>query len=212
MLPDNSHRGGVLGMAAVLAVTSYPNRTSPVLRGKWVLEAMLGTPPPPPPPSVPALEEAHAGGVAKIMRERLEQHRRDAACAGCHSRIDPLGFALENYDVLGRWRSEADGAPVDSKGELTDGTKFDGAEELKTVLLGKKDLFIRNLTVKMLGYALGRGLRLEDSCTVDQIVARLKENDYKARTLIEEIVLSVPFRYQAGGTPAVSSVSQGGVQ
>ena len=212
MLPEDSHRGGVLGMAAVLAVTSYPNRTSPVLRGKWVLEAMLGTPPPPPPPSVPALEEAHVGGVAKTMRERLEQHRRDAACAGCHSRIDPLGFALENYDVLGRWRTEADGAPVDAKGELTDGTKFDGAEELKTVLLSKKDLFIRNLTVKMLGYALGRGLRLEDSCTVDQIVARLKENDYKARTLIEEIVLSVPFRYQAGGTPAVSSVSQGGVQ
>jgi len=212
MLPEDSHRGGVLGMAAVLAVTSYPNRTSPVLRGKWVLEAMLGTPPPPPPPSVPALEEAHAGGVAKTMRERLEQHRRDAACAGCHSRIDPLGFALENYDVLGRWRTQADGAPVDAKGELTDGTRFDGAEELKTVLLSRKDLFIRNLTVKMLGYALGRGLRLEDSCTVDQIVARLKANDYKARTLIEEIVLSVPFRYQAGGAPPVSPVTQGGVQ
>jgi len=211
-LPENSHRGGVLGMSAVLAVTSYPNRTSPVLRGKWVLEAVLGTPPPAPPASVPALEEAHAGVAGKTMRERLEQHRRDAACAGCHSRIDPLGFALENYDVLGRWRTEDSGAPVDAKGELTDGTKFDGPVELKAALLNRKDVFIRNLTVKMLGYALGRGLRLEDSCTVDQIVARLKDNDYKARTLVEEIVLSVPFRYQAGASPAVSSMSRGGGQ
>jgi hypothetical protein len=212
MLPENSHRGGVLGMAAVLAVSSYPNRTSPVLRGKWVLEALLGTPPPAPPASVPALEEAHAGVAGKTMRERLEQHRRDAACAGCHSRIDPLGFGLENYDVLGRWRTEDSGAPVDAKGELTDGTKFDGPEELKAMLLSRKDVFIRNLTVKMLGYALGRGLRLEDSCTVDQIVARLKDNDYKAQTLVEEIVLSVPFRYQAGVSPAVSSLGKGGVQ
>jgi len=206
MLPEDSHRGGLLGMSAVLAVSSYPNRTSPVLRGKWVLEALLGTPPPAPPPSVPALEEAHAGGTAKSMRERLEQHRRDPGCAACHSRIDPLGFGLENYDVLGRWRTTDSGLPVDAKGELPDGTKFDGAEELKAVLLSRKDQFVLNLTRKMLGYALGRGLRLEDSCTVDQIVARLKETDYRAQTLIEEIVLSVPFRYQAGASPALSSM------
>lgn len=206
MLPEDSHRGGLLGMSAVLAVSSYPNRTSPVLRGKWILESVLGTPPPAPPPSVPALEEAHAGGTAKSMRERLEQHRRDPGCATCHSRIDPLGFGLENYDVLGRWRTTDSGLPVDAKGELPDGTKFDGAEELKAVLLSRKDQFVLNLTRKMLGYALGRGLRLEDSCTVDQIVARLKEADYRAQTLIEEIVLSVPFRYQAGASPALSSM------
>ena len=199
-------------MAAVLAVSSYPNRTSPVLRGKWVLEALLGAPPPPPPASVPALEEAHAGAAAKTIRQRLEQHRRDPACASCHGRIDPLGFALENYDVLGRWRTEDSGGSVDAQGELPDGTKFNGPEELKALLLSRKDVFLRNLTSKLLGYALGRGLRLEDSCTVDQIVARVKENDYKARTLVHEIVLSVPFRYQAGAGPAVSSATQGGVR
>jgi hypothetical protein len=205
-LPENSHRGGLLGMAAVLSVSSYPNRTSPVLRGKWVLEALLGTPPPPPPPSVPALEEAHAGAAPKSVRERLEQHRRDAACAVCHSRIDPLGFGLENYDVLGRWRTEDAGAPLDTRGELPDGTKFNGPEELKAVLLDRKDLFIRNLTRKFLAYALGRGLRLEDSCTVDRIVARLREDDYKAQTLVQEIVLSIPFRYQAGAHSALSAM------
>jgi mono/diheme cytochrome c family protein len=210
MLPENSHRGGLLGMAAVLEVTSYPNRTSPVLRGKWILESLLGTPPPPPPPSVPALEEAHPGALAKTMRERLEQHRRDPACATCHASIDPLGFSLENYDVMGRWRTQDAGAPVDTRGELPDGAKFDGPEELKKMLLSRKDVFIRNLTSKLLGYALGRGLRLEDSCTVDQIVARLKENDYKAQTLVMDIVLSTPFRYQAGTNLPVESASQGG--
>ena len=115
-LPENSHRGGLLGMAAVLAVSSYPQRTSPVLRGKWILDAMLGTPPPPPPPNVPELKENHAGEPPKTVRERLTQHRENPACASCHSRIDPLGFALENYDVLGRWRSEDDGKPVDAQG------------------------------------------------------------------------------------------------
>jgi hypothetical protein len=210
-LPEDSHRGGLLGMAAVLAVSSYPNRTSPVLRGKWILEALLGTPPPPPPPSVPALEEAHAGAVPKTMRERLRQHRSDPACAACHSRIDPLGFSLENYDVLGRWRTTDAGMPVDAKGELPDGTKFDGPQELKAVLLSRKDVFVRNLTRKLLAYALGRGLRLEDSCTVDQIVARLKETDYSAQTLVREIVLSVPFRFQAAAPPALTSM-KGAVQ
>jgi hypothetical protein len=126
--------------------------------------------------------------------------------------MDPIGFGLENYDVLGRWRTEDSGSPVNAQGELPDGTKFDGPEELKAVLLSRKDVFIRNLTSKLLGYGLGRGLRLEDSCTVDQIAARLKENDYKAQTLVQEIVLSVPFRYQAGAKAAMSSVNQGGVR
>jgi hypothetical protein len=197
-LPEGSRRGGLLGMPAILAVSSYPYRTSPVLRGAWILDSILGAPPPPPPPDVPALEKPQEGDAPKSMRELLTQHRADAACASCHSRIDPLGFALENYDVIGRWRDEDGGKPIDNSGELAGGRTFQGPDGLKTALLERKDLFIRNLTSKMLGYALGRGLTLEDSCTVDGIVARLKENDYRAQTLIEEIVLSMPFRYQAG--------------
>jgi Protein of unknown function (DUF1592)./Protein of unknown function (DUF1588)./Protein of unknown function (DUF1585). len=157
-LPAGSHRGGLLGMPAVLAVSSYPYRTSPVLRGTWILESILGTPPPPPPPNVPALEESRPGVPAKTVARGLTQHRANPACAGCHSRIDPMGFALENYDVVGRWRDQDAGKPVDNAGEMPDGTKFAGPDELKAVLLDHKDLFIRNLTNKMLGYALGRGL------------------------------------------------------
>jgi mono/diheme cytochrome c family protein len=201
-LPDYTHRGGLLGMAAVLTVSSYPYRTSPVLRGAWILDSILGTPPPPPPPNVPKLEETAAGAAPKSVRERLTQHRANPACASCHSRIDGLGFALENYDPIGRWREEDSGSPVDTSGALQDGTKFIGPDELKTALLQRKDLFLRNLTSKMLGYALGRGLTLSDSCTVDSIVAKLKDNNYSARALVEEIVLSVPFRQQAPGAKA----------
>ena len=200
-IPDGSHRGGLLGMAAISAVSSYPNRTSPVLRGKWILGSLLGTPPPPPPPNVPLLKEVHAGEAPRTLRERLEQHRLNPACATCHNRIDPLGFGLENYDVLGRWRTEDEGKPIDAKGVLPDGTSFDGPEQLKMALLAQKDLFIRHLTNKMLGYALGRGLTIEDSCTVDHIVAEVARNEYRAHTLIQEVVSSVPFRYRAGTNP-----------
>ena len=193
-LPPGSGRGGVLGMPAVLAVTSYPYRTSPVLRGAFILDAILGTPPPPPPPNVPSLEEAVAGVAPKSVRERLTQHRANPNCAGCHSRIDPLGFALENYDAIGRWRVEEAGKPVDNSSAMADGKKLVGADGLKALLLEKKDIFVRNLTNKMLGYALGRGLTLKDSCTVDAIVADMKQNDYSAGKLVEAIVLSVPFR------------------
>lgn len=199
-LPDGSHRGGLLGMSAVLAVSSHPQRTSPVLRGKWMLDAILGTPPPPPPPNVPALEEP-TGEAPKTVRELLTRHRADPVCASCHSRIDPLGFALENYDALGRWRTEEGGKPVDAKGELPDGTTFDGPDQLKAVLLEKKGLFVRNLTNKMLGYALGRGLTLKDSCVVDGIVADVERNNFSAHTLINAVVMSVPFRYQTGAIP-----------
>jgi hypothetical protein len=197
-LEEGSHRGGILTMAAVLAVSSYPQRTSPVLRGKWVLENILGTPPPPPPPNVPALTENAAGVAPKTLRERLEQHRANAVCATCHDRIDPLGFALENYDVLGRWRTMDSGKPIDSAGQLPDGTKISGPDDLKKVLLDRKDGFVRFFTSKMLGYALGRGLTPADSCTIDDIVAKVAADDYRAQTLVREIVLSVPFRYQAG--------------
>lgn len=199
-----SHRGGLLGMAAIAAVSSNPNRTSPVLRGKWILETLLGTPPPPPPPNVPELKEARAGDPPKTLRERLEQHRQNPVCATCHDRIDPMGFGMEPYDVLGRWRTEDAGKPIDAKGELPDGTKFDGPDELKKALLAKKDQFLHHLTSKMLGYALGRGLTLDDSCTVDRIVAEVAKNEYKSHTLIQEIVLSVPFRYQAGTNPRLA--------
>ncbi|HXB70634.1 MAG TPA: DUF1588 domain-containing protein [Candidatus Acidoferrales bacterium] len=202
-LPQGSTRGGLLGMPAVLAVSSYPYRTSPVLRGAWILESILGTPPPPPPAEVPALEKQDSAEAPKSVREMLTQHRANAACAGCHSRIDPLGFALENYDFIGRWRDQDAGKPIDNRGELPDGTIVAGPQSLKAALLDRKDLFVRNLTVKMLGYALGRGLTLQDSCTVDRIVAELRDNDYRAQKLIELIVLSVPFQYQppAAGRP-----------
>lgn len=194
-LPEGSNRGGLLGMPAVLAVSSYPYRTSPVLRGAWILEALLGTPPPPPPPNVPPLEDAKSA-TAKTVRERLAQHRENAVCASCHARIDPLGFPLENYDVLGKWRDTDNGQPIDASAELMDGAKFSGPAGLRKVLLDRKDLFIRNLTAKLLGYALGRGLTMQDSCTVDDIVNKVKQNNYSSRTLLEEVVLSKPFRYQ----------------
>lgn len=209
-LPPGSNRGGLMGMPAVMAVSSYPYRTSPVLRGAWILESMLGTPPPPPPPNVPALEEPAAGAAPKTMKERLAQHRSNAVCASCHSRIDGLGFALENYDVLGRWRSEAGGKAIDNSGELS-GVTFQGPAGLRQVLLERKDLFVHNLTTKMLGYALGRGLTLSDSCTVDSIVEQVKNDGYRAQTLVEAIVLSVPFRYQAAQPlkSAVAAASKG---
>ena len=207
-LPEDSHRGGILGMAAVMAVSSYPQRTSPVLRGKWILETLLGTPPPPPPPDVPDLKEEHAGEAPRTLRERLEEHRRNAVCASCHARIDPLGFPLENYDVLGRWRTEDAGKPIDTAGELPDGTKIGDVAALKKVLLERKVAFFRHLTSKLLGYALGRGLTPADACTVDRIADSLEGEQFKSQALIRGIVLSVPFRYQTG-TIAGKAVQEG---
>ncbi|MEZ5400259.1 MAG: DUF1592 domain-containing protein [Bryobacteraceae bacterium] len=203
-LPTGTHRGGLLGMGAVLAVTSQPNRTSPVLRGKWILDAILGTPPPPPPPAVPALPDNHAGDALKTVRERLELHRANPVCASCHDRIDPLGFALDNYDVLGRWREDDAGRPIDASGKMPDGTAFNGPEEFKKILLERKEDFARQVTTKLLGYALGRGLTLEDHCAVSQIVGKWKEEGFGMRRLIEEIALSAPFRYQPGADPKLS--------
>ncbi len=197
-LPADSPRGGLLGMSAVLAVSSYPHRTSPVLRGKWILETLLGTPPPPPPPDVPKLDESTNTEKPVSLRERLELHRADAACASCHASMDPLGFGLENFDVLGRWRTEVDEIPIDARGELPDGTTFDGPEALKKLLLERKQQFARNLTSKMLGYALARQLTNEDDCVVESVLEKLAENEYQAQTLIVEIVRSVPFRYKQG--------------
>jgi hypothetical protein len=203
-LPEGSHRGGLLGMSAVLMISSHPHRTSPVLRGKWVLETMLGTPPPPPPPDVPKLDESASAVSASSLRDRLAQHRANPTCASCHNRIDPLGFALENFDVLGRWRTEDAGQPIDATGKLPDGTEFDGPDQLKAALMQKKDVFVRNFVRKTLGYALGRGLTFQDSCTVDAIVAEVERNNYRAQALINAVVMSAPFRYQAA--PAKQAV------
>lgn len=201
-LPADVKRGGLLGMPAVLMVSSHPHRTSPVLRGKWMLDSILGTPPPPPPPNVPKLDEGKEAATPATLRERLAQHRDNPACASCHDRIDPLGFALENYDVMGRWRDEEAGKQIDPRAELPDGTRLEGPVELKAALVQRKDLFARNLTNKLLGYALGRGLTLQDSCTVDSIIAEAERNNYSAHSLIEAIVFSAPFRYQAPAKPA----------
>ena len=197
-LADENRRGGLLSMAAVLAVSSYPHRTSPVLRGKWILETILGDPPPPPPPNVPELEESASSVSTESLRQRLELHRQNVACAQCHDRIDPLGFGLENYGVLGRWRDKYEGHTVDARGALPDGTTFSGPAELKLALLGRKDQFVRHLTKKMLGYALGRGLTYYDYCAVNSIVDKLRANDYKSHHLLFGIIQSVPFRFKAG--------------
>jgi hypothetical protein len=191
---DYRYRGGLLGMGGVLTVSSYPRRTSPVLRGAWVLEKMLGVELPPPPPDVPALDESAEAVQAGTLRERLLQHRQDPACASCHDRIDPLGFALENFDELGRWRDRDEGGPIDPVASLPDGSSIDGPAGLKQYLLARKDTFVRVLTRKMLGYALGRSLRPPDLCTVESIVRRLHENDYRAQELVLGIVMSQPFR------------------
>ena len=160
-------RGGVLGMAAVLTLTSYPRRTSPVLRGKWVLEELLGTPPPPPPAMVKSLPTDDRIRNGLTFRQRLEQHRQKAQCASCHARLDPLGFGLENFDVLGRWRDQVQQKPVDASGKLTTGEEFAGAVALKTILVEtKRELFVRNLVERMLSYALRRGLEYYDAKAV----------------------------------------------
>ncbi|EEF61782.1 Protein of unknown function DUF1592 [Pedosphaera parvula Ellin514] len=192
----DANRGGVLGMSAVLTMTSYPLRTSPVLRGKWVLEQILGTPPPPPPPLVQSLPPNDHPVDGLTLRQQLEKHRSNPNCAGCHSKMDPLGFGLENFDAIGRWRAEIEQKPVDASGVMPSGEKFTGPAELKKVLLNRKDDFARNLTEKMLAYALGRGLEYYDVPTVKEITKKLAESNYRSSVLIAEIVKSYPFQYR----------------
>ena len=198
-IENDPHRGGLLSMAAILAVSSHPHRTSPVLRGKWILETLLGDTPPPPPPGIPPLDEDSHEAEAQSLRQRLEQHRADPTCATCHDKMDPLGFSLENYDVLGRWRTEEGGQPVDARATMPDGTEFEGPAQLKQILMDRKDQIVRHLTRKMLGYALSRGLTFEDFCTIDAIVEDLKANEYGSHRLLMGIVESIPFRYKFSG-------------
>jgi hypothetical protein len=199
-LPDKN-RGGVVTMGAVLTLTSYPRRTSPVLRGKWILEEILGTPPPPPPPVIASLPDNDRARDGLTFRQQLEKHRTKEECAGCHAKLDPPGFALENYDAIGRWRTEIDKRPVDASGALASGEKFNGPAELKALLLQRKGDFARNVTERMYAYALNRGLEFYDIPIVRHTTKVLAQSDYRASALILEIVKSYPFQYRRGTGP-----------
>ncbi len=190
-------RAGILTQASILAVTSNPTRTSPVKRGKFVLENLLGTPPPAPPANVPQLDDA-GRQLTGTLRQRLEQHRADPSCAACHKLMDPIGFALENFDAVGRYRTEDDGAAIDTSGELPTGEHFAGLPELRELLLHlKRDDFLQCLAEKTLVYAVGRGLEYYDQCAVDKIKNALELDDYRFSRLVLEVVKSEPFQKQA---------------
>ena len=192
------NRRGLLGQGSVLSLTAVATRTSPVFRGKFVLSTLLNTPPPPPPPNVPTLEESNkeAGStVPKTVREQLELHRKNPACASCHRIIDPPGFALENFNSVGQWRDrDADGAPIDAGGVLADGTQVDGPAALREAILGRPEAFVTTLTERILTYALGRGLEPVDMPVVRRIVKKAGQNDYRFGSIIMGIVESAPFQ------------------
>jgi mono/diheme cytochrome c family protein len=190
-------RSGVLTQASILTITSYPTRTSVVLRGKWLMENVLNAPPPPPPPNVPMLDEATVGNTGSL-RQQMEKHRANAMCASCHNRIDPLGFGLENYDPIGRWRTSDGKFPVDSTGTLPSGKSFKSPEELKEILKSSKDAFAQGVTEKLLTYALGRGLERYDRPATKSINQKLASDDYRFGRLISEIVNSAPFQMRRG--------------
>ena len=189
-------RSGIVTQASVLLLSSYPTRTSPVLRGKWLLENILGTPPPPPPDGVPELEETDVS--TGTLRQQLEKHRANPACAVCHEKMDALGFGMENYDPIGRWRTHEGDLPLDTSGVLPSGDSFAGPAQLKSILSGQLDDFARCLTEKMLTYALGRGLESYDQPVVDEIVRGLAEDNYRFSRLMDEIVKSKPFQMRRG--------------
>ena len=193
-------RGGILGQGSLLTVTSYPNRTSPVLRGKWVLTNILGTPPPPPPADVPDLPERGEGGRPATVRDRMEQHRRNPQCRVCHAPMDPLGLALENYDAVGRWRSAEGGLPIDVTGVLPDGSQFAGPGGMRTLLLERREQFVRTVTEKLLVYALGRAIGPRDRHVVRQIVRDAERRDYRWSAVINGIVASPLFRMRRSAT------------
>ena len=197
----DEQRKGLLGKGSILTATSYANRTSPVLRGKWVLENILGTPPPPPPPNVPELKEPTQDGKPITMRQRMEEHRVNPACAACHARMDPMGFALENFDAIGRWRATEAGIPIDASGVLPDGTQFEGASGLREVLLSRRQEFVRNVTEKLLTYALGRGTEYYDAPAVRSIMREAAPSDYRWSSLIVGIVKSTPFQMRRSEEP-----------
>lgn len=199
-LPADSPRGGLLGQGSILTITSMATRTSPVVRGKWVLENLLSSPPPPPPPNVPALKTEASAGAALSMREAMTQHRANPACAGCHARMDPIGFAMENFDAIGRWRTRDAGKPIDASGVLPDGTKFEGVQGLKKVLLAHPEQFVNTIAGKLLMYAIGRNVQYYDIPVVRAIVRQAATENYTFSSLVLGVVSSEPFQMRKAQT------------
>jgi mono/diheme cytochrome c family protein len=207
-LPAGNPRRGLLGQGSILTVTSYPDRTSPVVRGKWILENLLGTPPPPPVPNVPPLKATGAAGTVLSMRQRMEQHRASPVCASCHAMMDPLGLSLENFDAVGKWRTLGESSSaIDVSGRLPDGTPFEGAAGLREALL-RSDLFVTTLTEKMLTYALGRGLEHYDAPAVRTIVRDAAKQDYRLSSIVAGVAKSAPFRTRRAADAGASAAAQ----
>jgi mono/diheme cytochrome c family protein len=196
------NRGGILGQASLLTVTSPPNRTSVVQRGKWILDNLLGDPPPPPPPDVPPLDATTKGAATLTLREAMEKHRANPGCAVCHRNIDPLGFALENYDGVGKWRTQDAGAKIDASGKLPDGTQFEGPAGLKKVLTtGRREEFVSTATERLFTYALGRGVEYYDMPTLRAVMRKTEADQYRLRDLVKAIVSSNPFQMRRSEDP-----------
>ena len=207
----DGRRGGLLGHGSILVATAQPNRTSPVVRGKWILESLLAAPPPEAPPNVPPLESTQGG---ETLRQRMEQHRRNPVCATCHNMMDPLGFALENFDAVGAWRTHEHGLPVDAEGTMPDGTRFDGVAGLRQAILATPDAFLIALVEKLMTYALGRGIEWYDAPAIRSVVRDAAETDYQFSSIILGIVNSVPFRMRQAeatdSTPATTIAKRSG--
>jgi hypothetical protein len=195
---ENPNRGGILGMSATLAATSFPNRTSPVRRGVWVLEQILGERVPPPPPDVPELDEQEQQSIEGLtLRQRTELHTSDPVCANCHRVLDPIGFGLENFDAIGRWREKNNaGAIIDSEGNLPTGETFSTPAQLKRLLAKREADLARNLTERLMAYALGRQLEGYDEVVIDQLMSRIAEEGYRVRTMITEVIASYLFTHR----------------
>jgi hypothetical protein len=190
----DENRFGLLGKGSVLAVTSYTTRTSPTIRGKWLLENILAAPMPPPPPNIPTLESSNKSGKPLAVREMLELHRTNATCAGCHSRMDPLGLSLENFDAIGQWRATDSGTPIDASGVLLDGTKVNGPRELRQAIMAQQKQFAKAVTEKLLTYSLGRGLEYYDVPAVRGIDRAAEADNYRWSSLMLAVVKSPPFQ------------------
>ncbi len=198
-LDKKTRRGGILTHGSILTLTSNPTRTSPVKRGKWILENLLGLPPPPPDPNAPPLPDDAKAFEGATLREIMVKHREDPGCAACHVKMDSIGIALENFDAVGMWREKYGNVTVDSEGYFTDGTKFDGPQELNQVLINQyKQEFLTQLTEAILTYALGRGVKYYDRCSVQEIVNQLEANDHRFSVLIRGIIKSPPFQNRRG--------------
>ena len=202
----DDNRRGLLGQGSFLLVTSVASRTSPVSRGKWVLENLLGTAPPLPPPNVPALPEDEKAQVASSLRDKMEQHRKNPLCASCHKIMDPIGFSLENFDLIGKWRTMDGGKAIDATSQLVDGTPLNGPASLRQAILSRSDVFVRTLTEKLMTYAVGRGLKYYDMPAVRAIDREAARNNNKYSSLIVGIVKSDPFQMKVKQAEAPAQV------